>query len=364
MATLQTPFIYPSYMGSLLASTQSGTATAVLDAADEHVAYVGKIPKTGTINKIGFSLQSVSSPVLTLRAALETVDLTAVGAPVATTAAGSTLLVANASGTVANPTAITHWIALNSGSGVAVTKGDDFAITVRVSAFTSGSVTIRYGFFGQLGTSSIYPYTYTYLNSTPTPGNSPGNFALQYATDGCVPLAKCSPAVSVATESWMSSSNPDRRGLRFKMPWTCTINGIVALVDQDIDTTIKIYDSDEFTELASVALDSSNRYQNGHALIQYEFPSSVTLAADTAYRVVLLPTSTTNIVLLHSTVTDDGGEATMKGLEGGVEWYWTQFNGVPDSGSHVWTDTTTKRPHIGLLVDSITAAGGGGERYG
>lgn len=362
MATLQTPFIYPSYMGSLLGCTQSGTATAVLDAADEHVAFVGKIPKTGTINKIGFSLSASSSPDLTLRAALETVDLTAVGAPVATTTAGSTLYVANASGTVVNPGTGVHWIALNGGSGVAVTKGDDVSITVRVSSFTSGSVTIRYGMFGPLGTASIFPYTYTYLNSTATPGSAPGNFALQYATDGCVPLAKSSSAVSIGTESWMSSSNPDRRGLRFKMPWACTINGIVAMVDQDIDTTIKVYDSDEFTELASVALDSSNRYQNGHALIQYEFPSSVTLAADTAYRVVLLPTSTTNIVLLHSTVTDDGGNVTMKGLEGGAEWYWTQFNGTPNSGSHVWTDTATKRPHIGVIVDSITASGGG-ERY-
>lgn len=123
-------------------STGSSPGTVRLDAAEERIAYVIRWPKTGTLKKVGWTISSVSSPVLTVAVSIETVA-DAVGVPIATTDAGKTLYAANAvSADITNPSAGARFDAINSTTGISVTKGELAAITIRAKTVTSGYIEV------------------------------------------------------------------------------------------------------------------------------------------------------------------------------------------------------------------------------
>lgn len=338
--------------------------TVTLDAAEEHVAAVMQVPRTGTLKKIGWRTSTISSPVgYTIKVSVETVA-DAIGIPVATSNAAKALYAAGSeSADITSVTAATvYWTEINGSTGITVTRGDWIAVTVRLTAITSGNIIISAHTSNVLSPTGV-TYVYTYLNTTSTAVATTPLFGLEYDT-GIIPVAGAIPASLVAGVAYNSGSNPDRRGLKFQLPFGVSLAGVSLPIDQDVDVDAILYDSDEYTVLATATLDKDKRRAATEQGAFTLFPSSVSLSANLNYRVAVLPKDTTNITIRTATFTDDGAVTAISGLDGGANFVYTTFNGAPSAGSHTWTDSITVRPFISLLVDKIDIGGATGPSFG
>jgi len=354
---------YPAYF-------QETMQSCTLDAVEEHIAFVIKVPKTGTLKKIGWRVNASTSPVgHTVRVSLETVADT-IGVPVATTRAGATLYAAGAeSEEINNPAAGARFDAINGTTGISVTKGDLMAVVIRCTGATSGSIGVAWSQYSAgmalLGAVSV-PYTYTYINSTALLGYYP---ALTLEYDGeFVITSYTSPVYStpLAAQSWSSTSNPDRRGLKFRLPYKCTARGCIVFCDTDVDVDVLLYDADEYTIMSGfpITLTANKRKADGMNSLFIEFPTEPTFEADAFYRLVLLPKAASpNIAIYVITPADDGSLLGMNAFSEGLNVAYTTFNGTPTLESHSWTDDATKRvSNFALNINKIDIGGSGGGR--
>lgn len=355
----------------------AGTGGFTVDAEEEHGAYVFQVPKTGTLKKVGWRCYTATSPNLTLKVSLETVAST-YGTPVATTNAAKTLYAAGAES--ANLTSFTsqttYWTEINGSTGVTVTKGDFIAVTFRVTAYTSGSIAIVYQQYSdlscQLNVSSgaLIPYIYTYLGGAAANYFTPFiNF--EYESEILTPMGcmSCTAGTSTVTVSYNSTSNPDRRGLKFSLPYGCRLWGCQLHIDQDAEVDVILYDSDEYTVMSGfpITLDADLRRTNSMNSLNVLFPIQPTLSANTWYRLVVLPKTSTNIGIQTQAYATDGSLTTRDTESYGAFCAYTTFNGAPSSGSHVWTDDDTKIPFYNIYIDQIdigASGGGGAPRFG
>ena len=91
----------------------------------------------------------------------------------------------------------------------------------------------------------------------------------------------------------------------------------------------------------------------------FMFPTPQALTKDTAYRVTLQPSSNTAFTFTRFSV---DANATLGAFPGGIQFYETYRT---NAGS--FTDVTTNRPNIGIILDQFddaVSAGGGGGSYG
>lgn len=335
--------------------------TLTLDAAEEHVAWTITIPKTGTLKKIGWTLSSVSSPVLTVKVSLETVA-DAVGVPVATSDAGKTLYAAGAqSAAIDNPSAGNRFDAINGSSpddGIAVTVGDLASVVIRCTARTSGSVSIGAQMYGAslldfYAMGLAHPYTYHYTGSSAVYTGFPV-VTLEYS-DGFAKSPLLVPCGSIdGGDSWNSTSNPDRRGVKFKFLNAKRIVGAWIYNDLDYESQAILYGSNEYTVQTGfpITLDPDKRKFTLASMFYVGFPTAFTAVADTWYRFVILPTTANSSYLLYyRTPADDGAYLGMELMCEGTRFIYTSFNGTPSSGSHAWTDDATKIPYIIFVCD-------------
>jgi hypothetical protein len=96
------------------------------------------------------------------------------------------------------------------------------------------------------------------------------------------------------------------------------------------------------------------------------FPSKPELAANTWYRIVLLPKNTTDIIFNYAYGQDDGATSWIGLSQEGANLIYTYRNGAPSSGDHAWTDENYK-PYMQLIIDGVevgTGAAGGGTLIG
>lgn len=360
------PFLWP-HMAHIL-----GASSASLDAAEEHYAMILPIPKTGTLKKIGWRTVAFTAAGYSVYVALETVA-DAVGVPVATTRAGATLYAAGAESaeiTAGLAATTAFFTALNGSTGVSVTRGDMVAVTIRLTAISSGAMAIagnQYdGLSLPLKSLSISQNNYAYLYTGSAGLWYAGMLTLEY--DGeFVPVPFWVPAVSAALSfvSWASDDNPDRRGLKFRFT-DCDhrLDGANIYVDADSDVDIILYDYDEYTVMTGfpITLDKDKRRTNGVAGYYIPFTTRPTITKDQWYRLVMLPKNTTDISTYYNVPADDGAILGMTALHEGLNVAYTTFNGAPSSGSHAWTDDTTKKISMGVMVDGLelgSASSGG-----
>jgi hypothetical protein len=346
--------------------------SAQIAAAEDHVASVFPIPKTGTLLKVGWRITVTNTPVLTMKVSLETVA-DVIGAPVATTDGGKTLYAANAqSAAISNPSAGVRFDSINGSNpstGIAVTEGDLVSFVRRCTARSSGTLNVQ---LDQTGTiivagltaagGSTHPYEYKRLAGVATAYPGLPFLTLEYDT-GFVTSPFLTPAsLAQANDAFSSSSNPDRRGLKIAFPWTCRVLGAQLYIDSDSDFQFIFYDADEYTVLTGFPLSVSGNKRSASSanLMWVRFPTPPTLAANQAYRAVILPTTTTNLTMQTWTPADDGAVTGISGLVGGTNIIYTSRNGAPTSGSHAWTDDATKRSSFVFIVDQIDVGSGGG----
>lgn len=342
----------------------------VLDLADEHFAFLGVFPRSGTLKAVAWSLSAVSSPDLTLRVSVET-QAAVIGTPVATSDASKTLYAANAvSADIVNPSAGLLRTEINGTTGISVTAGDRYAVVVRCISRTSGSVSVRYVQYGTadmmsyLGNSPVEILCYGYAGGAGTYYVSTPAMVLEYS-DGLAPQThNLLPNITSATTSWNSGSNPDRRAMLFKFPdYSVRVAGAWVYVDADSDIDAILYGPDGYTVVAG-PYTINNLIRPANTSRSHYVPLNVSCNQNQWYRLALLPKSTTNIMSALYTYADIGAYDGMTATHEGLNVQYSVRNGAPSSGDAAWGDYDDQRMPIQLIIDGIDIpAGGSGGIY-
>ncbi len=310
----------------------------LIDASGEKVAFVTRVPKTGTITKVGFRTRTVTTSAA-LKVSLQGVNTS--GDPNGTILGGGT-----AYGILSSPASNT-WYLVTLNAGLSVNKFDPIAAVIEFSS-TVGSLNIGAAARGwgarQLYNAYVDHYTtawtkYDYLISVA--------FVYSDNSYGTTPFVH--PISAIGAYTFNSGSTPDEYGNYFKLPFPVRAVGMVADVDLDQDSTFKLYDSDGTTVLASVVVNASQRYSTAAGLIWGLFSTPVNLLKNTWYRMTIVPNGTTNISLSWIDAAD------MSAFPLGQNCYQTSRT---DGGA--WTEDTVTRVEIALLVDSFDDGVGAG----
>lgn len=355
---------YPSRISAFPSSAGSFT----LDAAEEFAVMVFKVPKSGTLNKIGWRSAAITPGTsFVLKISLETVAET-IGQPVATTNATKTLYASNAeSADITNLNSNTvYFTAINGTTGIAVTAGDLVAVTFRLTAVNGASITVVNAQFHNYYTLAMNQYGgefyfATYLGGSWALIEQMPMISLEYS-DGFCPHFFLQPPCSQTPNAWGSNDTPDRRGIKIKYPFKCRLSGCILILEADSDVDIILYDSDEYTVMSGfpVTISTSKRRSSGRAIHSIIFPVKPEIEANTFYRLVVVPKGTTDINLLYSTLSDDGSYTGASQTLEGDNIAYTYRNGDPSGADHAWTDSVNDRPYISVLIDGIEASSGGG----
>lgn len=330
-----------------------GFSSLLIDAAAEKVAVIFAPPKVGTLEQFEFRTAAVAQiPANGVKCSWQGVSLAngdpdgVVGQFRVATIGGANLWIA--------PGAITH-DGTAGGFKRSITQADLdagllLAAVIEFQNFIAGdSVAIStYVIHNSSGLSlRAYPDHFTAAWAKQTPSGHAPNIAIKYDDGSYVYVAGTIAYATIATPAFNSGSTPNERALYFSVPFPCKIVGAwfrVAVVT-NADFVVTLYDSNGTSVLATVAVDASALGGAGQTGLYVPFPSSPAILANTAYRVAIKPTTANNVTLLEFTV---NAAAIMDAFEGGQN-----FQASERTGAGAWSQTATRRPIVGLLVNAF-----------
>lgn len=236
----------------------------------------------------------------------------------------------------------------DSGTKRTVSRGDMIATVWEWDSTQSGSMWIYGVSLNITRTAWITSPTYATATSGAAFSALAGAFEagvlLKYADGTYARFGKdAAPYSSFSTLSYASNSTPDERGNRFTVSaeirtsgawWRGQLSGAADLV---------LYDEDD--NVVATSTNAANTvYSAANTLMRVFWDDGpVSLRADQTYRLVVKPTTTTSVGLLRFDVATAGH---LDAHAGGQAMHYTQRT---DAGA--WTDTTTGRAYLGLLVD-------------
>lgn len=340
---------YPSppqsgYAGDDPSLTWSSSFTR-FDASGEGGGFVFQCPKSGNIDRIAvYVAYEISAGNLDFR--LEDVDA-ASGEPSGTLADTNSNLSVSAS---------VGWQEATLTGAATVTRGQLVWAGVK---WVSGDIAI--GFIAALhppmGIMGI-PY-FTSNVSGSWAANSLDNrtfiIAVRYDDGTYAAIPNALPISAMADTDFNSADTPDEIGNIITMPFEARVCG--AWVNSQVaaaDYTIKLYDTNGSTVMESLAVDKDigpSSTSAHHALMFHTFSNSEVLTKDSAYRITVVP-GASDFGMPVMTV---DSAALFDTMSGGQNCHYTSQT---DSGG--FSQTTTKRALIGLLLDQLDDGAGGG----
>lgn len=330
--------LFPQFFGP--ARRDIHGAGFLIDATGEKAGLVFRVPRTGTIDRVGFTTRAVTTSQ-TLRVGLETTDTTNY-LPTGTQYGGSAV------GTQASPAADTFY-EVTLATAATATKGDIVAIVVQFDS-TVGSLVI-----GQIdneggGNNTAFPYLVNFVTSWAKIAAGIGMHSIRYSDGVYEPIGACVPTSPRIDTAFNSGSTPDEIGNRFTVPAPMRTTGLFSAVGHGtVALDYVLYEGT--TALATVSV-PSGLSANASGYETFFWPTAVSLSASTVYRLVAKPTTTTNINVREAVVLNN---AMLGMIPGGTDWYKTSRT---DAGA--WTDDTLRRIWaLGLLIDQIDNAAGG-----
>jgi len=221
--------------------------------------------------------------------------------------------------TVSAPTGIvtSSWITtvMNSGSA-SLTHGDLIAVVWDMTA-RAGSDSVQITGQNPPYVANLvggFPITNAYLSGAWQTTGSTGNASkwpdvILVMDDGTMgTIAPTIPFNSQGTEQFLSTTNPDERGLVFQAPFDCTIDGLWAFggfADANGDFNLKFYSnptSGTPTQLGTVAVQAEQAGQTANDSIIYKPITPVNLTKNTDYLVTMEATGSGNVRLAITTL--------------------------------------------------------------
>jgi hypothetical protein len=169
------------------------------------------------------------------------------------------------------------------------------------------------------------------------------------------------PALSIAMGTFNSGSTTKLIGMRFRLPFAARIGG--AWFSSQINAgagayVLRLYGSDGVTVLASATHETGQTYGGTNAELHQDiFDAEVDLAANTWYRAVIYPTTTTNVSYASWTA---GTAALLDGASGGQDFHYTSANTATPAQEGDWTQVLTQRVFMFLIFSGANSATGGG----
>lgn len=325
-----------------------------LDAAADRCAMIFRVPKTGTLDKFEFRTGTVTAAD-DLRASFQ--DVNASGDPDDVEDQFRSIPAAS----VTSNTWIVPGLMTSDGTdaGVkrSVTRGDVLAAVIRIETFVDGNLQINvhnatdsnWGGFPYIDSNTTGAYSKLSLNQ-PLLALKYDDGTYAFIGGHSYPFLAPSTTISLNT-----GTNPDEVGNIFRLPFPCKIGGAWFALTQAAaaDFDIIIYDSDGITALTTQSTDGDLGPTT--AKLRFHcFDAEVQLSANTDYRMAIKPTTATSITARYS---DINAAAIMDAIEGGQNW---QYTSRVDAGA--WSQITTRRLHMGLLVTAVDDGVGGGGR--
>lgn len=237
-----------------------------------------------------------------------------------------------------------------SGTPRTVTFGQRLTAVIEWNS-TVGDV--RFVWFSQAGEVWVASNVQTFLGSWTRNNAFTPVFALRY-TDGTLEIpVGCWPLMGPtgAGQTLTSATTPDEIGLKFTLPWDCTLTAMTwngAIFSRSADYDVVLYDAIDSVlatlfQAASWVPSLSAETKNWHP-----FPAPPTLTAGATYRVTIKPRTTNTIRFMVPSFNTSALRAAVQAQD---TWQWTERT---DGGS--WTDRPTQRAPIELQIASTDAA--------
>jgi len=329
-------------------STQTSPATIgwlTIDAAGEKVGFLLQAPKTGNIRKVGWMTQTVTTGD-TVDVRIETIASSVPSGTLWATNTNGSQVVANTDDNVMFLTTLT--------ADASVTQGDFIAVVIANGA-GGGNLNIRTS-GNWTDFAAGWPKSMLYTTSWSTSNSGPPAVYFEYSDGSVVGTGMSTPVVTVSGNNTInSSSTPDEVGNLFSIPFPAKVVGVRVTVDPDDEAfDVVLYDSDGTTILSSLSADGDvvQGLTTTNAVVAYlYFTASSNISANTNYRIVYKPTTTTNHTWFNFTST----AAALDAYPMGNECYQTSRT---DGGA--WSDDTTKRVMIYPLFSGFDDGVGGG----
>ena len=322
----------------------NATASAILlDAANESMAYIIRADQAKNISKLGFRTLTVTTGA-TVDVRLETVSATD-GNPTGTLWATNT----NNSQVIAD-TDDNTWFTVTLTANGTVAVGDVYAVVIVNPAVSPGNLNIAGRACATTSTNGVN-YSTAFTGGAWGKNGFSGQCVYVEYSDGTVAVAGFMPSSSVTVTSFNTGSAADEIGniFQFPFPTQCvgaTLMGSATAFVQDFQ--VILYDSDGSTALATVTVDKD---QVAGVSGSYYFRwAPVSLLANTNYRIVIKPTTGSSVDIVEWAV---NAALTLDSYDGGQNFYKTAR---ADAGS--WTQTTTGRTSIAVLVQGYDGGGG------
>lgn len=335
----------------------SGSSVA---ASGAKMAFVLQAPKAGTLDTAEFYLQSFTKATSGLRISFQGISPTT-GAPDNVQDQYRDITSGLAASTWITPGLMTDTGA-DGGAKRTVTKGEKFAVVIEFVAYDATAPADAFAVGRLTGDSSqpfaAFPYTLIHNGSSwNKTGNSHFILALKYDDGTYASVGPTYFPISAvgATTAFANNTSVKQQGLRFKFPAPVTVDGFWVFADLDGDVNFVFYDSDDVTALETIAWDKDERTDAGTCGHFVRFPTARELLADTFYRLVVKPTSTTTCTMYY---VDYPSTAIMNAAPGfGANAYYTESTVATPTATGDWTNTTTRCPWMAIALSGIDAGG-------
>lgn len=337
-------FYFPRTPAGVATLPSFATSNPLIDAADEAAGWVVQAPKTGNIRKVGWGTRTVTTGC-TVDVRVETVTA---GNPSGTlwgTNTNGAQVVADANDNVGFLTTLT--------ADAAVTKGQPIGVEVKNPPSSFCNMLIA-----SLGddTDLFVPGSYVYTGSwTKLAAGAVIYFEYDDGTYAVIPGAM--PIKDTITSTAMSTSTtPDNFGLRFKFPFPVRVVGYWLWADVDAAINVRLVTDawHEANATGGLALDAVAGDREGatsQGLQLGIFDTSVDLAANTYYRLIVQQTTTTSSTFYDYNILS---LAAMNAAPGGADFHLTLSKDPTADGS--WTNYnsgTFRKPFMGLILSGF-----------
>lgn len=318
----------------------------VIDASGEMYGMTFYAPKTGTIDRIGFRTNTVTTGA-TVDVRLETVN--DVGQPsgsLVSAGANASQVIADANDNV--------FFEVTLGTPASVTRNQRLAIVIVWAA--SGNMQLAS--MGGGNNTWTLNGTALFTASWALSGNSIGVGSIRYDDTTYPSVSGIFPCSSITLTNTNTGTTPDERATKFVAPIDCRMIGAQTIVGswadgEDFD--VILYDSGGST-LASTSVTGGLASVPRHGL----FSSAVDLAAGSTYRLSILPTTANSFTVAQYTWAVSGAA---KGNAAGATVWSVDSSTRTNAGS--WSDDTTTGHHIIPVLSGFDdGAGGAAVQYG
>ncbi len=336
---LDSPAIWPQWPFTFFEPTDFRPKT--IDGADEYLALITGVPKTGNIRNVGFLTGTVTTGGTNdLDIRIETVD--ANGDPSGTLWGANTNVALDLQDSDDNTFLVTG----NLTASAAVVRGDSL-IAVKIKNPAANFATAQLMVMDQQ--LNQFPYTVESLGAGAVKSGFGAIMALQYDDGVYYPICGVWP-FSVETRGVASS--PEEDGAKFQVPFPCKVIGTEIWFESDADCSLVLRsDGSPGSILTSAAVDKDHRISAAGGRQFIYFDDEVELAANTVYRLLVDRGGASIGVHYFSTL----NAALMNATPGGMNFIRTH-----GTGAGAFTDVNTEVPVMSLIISELDDGAGGG----